>query len=494
MKFSFLGCKCFIFLFISINFSVIAQSSNEEIDELLKLSNDAFDKFESETSLEYANLALEKSQIIQSSDYIANSHYYLARAFEDLGKQNESLKHLKLAENEPYTKSDVLLNVKIKELKAMNYMTLNMYSQSMEQYHLALNQIENVKNDSARTVVKSRIFGNLHVVHRDAGNLDSANYYLKKEIGILNQMKEASVFSYLSTSYLDFGLYYLEQKRNLDSAGYFIQKSLSLLEKYNDPFKQDVFRALGDLNFEKKEYKKSLENYLKSLNIMKELDISDASYTYVYRRISDAYKMLGDYENEKLYLGKYISLNDSLLISKENIVDSVVNKMMDEERLKQDNFRNRTYFILLFLFVGFVVKTYFMVRYYKKTKREKRKMQTENLELHKTKVEKEQLEQQLNVAFEEVVQLAKDNSPEFLSRFQEVYPDFYNQLTKQHPSLLSSEIKFCAMLFLNFSSKDIAEFTFVTPKAVQNRKNRLRKKLNISSEEDLSIWMQKISD
>lgn len=187
-----------------------------------------------------------------------------------------------------------------------------------------------------------------------------------------------------------------------------------------------------------------------------------------------------------------LMINDSIQETKEQIVASYVDKMISEEQRKQKAFQNKIYGLLIFLFVGFVVKTYFMVRYYKKTKRERRKMQRENLELLKTKFEKEQLEQQLNVAFEEVVQLAKENSPEFLIRFQEVYPDCYNKLIEQFPSLQTSELKFCAMLFLNFSSKDIAEFTFVTPKAVQNRKNRLRKKLNIASDEDLNVWIQRL--
>jgi hypothetical protein len=35
-------------------------------------------------------------------------------------------------------------------------------------------------------------------------------------------------------------------------------------------------------------------------------------------------------------------------------------------------------------------------------------------------------------------------------------------------------------------------YTFVTPKAVQNRKNRIRKKLNIPSEEDINVWIGRI--
>jgi hypothetical protein len=93
-----------------------------------------------------------------------------------------------------------------------------------------------------------------------------------------------------------------------------------------------------------------------------------------------------------------------------------------------------------------------------------------------------------------VVRLAKNNDPEFLTRFQEVYPNFFPKLLQIEPQLQNSELKFCALLFLNFSSKDIATYTFVQPQSIQTRKNRLRKKLNISSEEDIYIWMKNMNN
>ncbi|WP_143736275.1 helix-turn-helix transcriptional regulator [Moheibacter sediminis] len=188
------------------------------------------------------------------------------------------------------------------------------------------------------------------------------------------------------------------------------------------------------------------------------------------------------------------SLSDSILISDTQSVTAEVDKLMNEERERLKTFRNRIYYLLLFLFLGFVVKAYFMYRYYKKTKRQRAQMLLENKNLQMTKKENKELQQKINTSFDEVIQLAKENSSEFLIRFQEVYPHCYYKLVHLYPDLQTSEIKFCAMLYLNFSTKDIAEFTFVTPKAVQNRKNRLRKKLNISSDEDLNVWMKKTCD
>jgi hypothetical protein len=46
------------------------------------------------------------------------------------------------------------------------------------------------------------------------------------------------------------------------------------------------------------------------------------------------------------------------------------------------------------------------------------------------------------------------------------------------------------MTFLNFSTKNIAQYPFVTVRAVQIRKNRLRKMLNSASDIDFNTWMR----
>jgi hypothetical protein len=86
---------------------------------------------------------------------------------------------------------------------------------------------------------------------------------------------------------------------------------------------------------------------------------------------------------------------------------------------------------------------------------------------------------------EEVLELGKKNDPEFLNRFKEVYPEFIDQLLTINPNLESSELIFCAMLKLHFTSKEIASYTLVQHRSVQQKKYRIRKKLNIPGETDI---------
>ena len=93
---------------------------------------------------------------------------------------------------------------------------------------------------------------------------------------------------------------------------------------------------------------------------------------------------------------------------------------------------------------------------------------------------------------DEIMALAKANSPRLLNKFRLVYPDFFNKLSAIHPGLKNSELIFSIYLKLNMTTKEIATCIFVTPKAIQNRKNRIRKKLNIPSEFDIYKWFNEI--
>lgn len=102
------------------------------------------------------------------------------------------------------------------------------------------------------------------------------------------------------------------------------------------------------------------------------------------------------------------------------------------------------------------------------------------------------LEIKVNESFVELTELAIKNSPSFLVRFNEVYPTFFQKLKEIQQDLTLHDLWFCAYLKLNYSSKDIASYTHVTIQAVQKKKNRLRKKLLLSSDEDIYQWINKI--
>ncbi len=84
------------------------------------------------------------------------------------------------------------------------------------------------------------------------------------------------------------------------------------------------------------------------------------------------------------------------------------------------------------------------------------------------------------------------NWSEFEILFQKVHRTFYEKLNQQYPTLTSNERKICAFLKLNMSSKDMAQITFQSEDALKKARLRLRQKLELNREINLSVFIQNI--
>jgi hypothetical protein len=82
---------------------------------------------------------------------------------------------------------------------------------------------------------------------------------------------------------------------------------------------------------------------------------------------------------------------------------------------------------------------------------------------------------------------------EFSARFQEVHSGFYEALLEKFPTLTQNELKLCAFLRLNMTTKEISELTGQRKLTLENARYRLRKKLGITnSESNLVTFLSQI--
>jgi len=100
------------------------------------------------------------------------------------------------------------------------------------------------------------------------------------------------------------------------------------------------------------------------------------------------------------------------------------------------------------------------------------------------------LRQKTSEAFDEIMYLARHNSPEFWGYFQEKYPDFQKKLLEINSNLKVSELILCAYIYLGFNTKDIAEYTFKAVQTVKNNKYNLRKRLSVPAKDDMVVWFR----
>lgn len=86
----------------------------------------------------------------------------------------------------------------------------------------------------------------------------------------------------------------------------------------------------------------------------------------------------------------------------------------------------------------------------------------------------------------------KDTWKEFELRFMDVHSDFYDKLNNLFPDLSPNELKLCAFLRLNMSTKEIASITYLSVNSINIARHRLRKKLNIEQEENLITYLSQL--
>ncbi len=76
---------------------------------------------------------------------------------------------------------------------------------------------------------------------------------------------------------------------------------------------------------------------------------------------------------------------------------------------------------------------------------------------------------------------------EFEQTFITIHPEFYKKLQTDFPELTNKELRLCAFLKLNMSSKEISNIMHININSVETARTRLRKKLNLTGT-DISLY------
>ncbi|HEY4288958.1 MAG TPA: triple tyrosine motif-containing protein [Puia sp.] len=81
---------------------------------------------------------------------------------------------------------------------------------------------------------------------------------------------------------------------------------------------------------------------------------------------------------------------------------------------------------------------------------------------------------------------------QFAVHFDKVHSDFLQILKSTYPALSAHELKLCAYLRMNLSSKEIAQLENISTRGVEISRYRLRKKLKISTETNLFDFLMEL--
>lgn len=86
----------------------------------------------------------------------------------------------------------------------------------------------------------------------------------------------------------------------------------------------------------------------------------------------------------------------------------------------------------------------------------------------------------------------KEDWVTFEKAFNNADKDFFKKIKELHPSLTSGDLRLCVYLRLNLSSKEIAPLLNISPRSVEIKRYRLRKKLGLSRDDSLTSYIVEV--
>lgn len=110
---------------------------------------------------------------------------------------------------------------------------------------------------------------------------------------------------------------------------------------------------------------------------------------------------------------------------------------------------------------------------------------------------KDKSDSDLNPSFRKIINNLKNNTQvfnkkEFEKLFIEVDGDFYKKLLERHPKLTKNEIRLCAFLKLNLTTKEISSITQQRTQTLVVARHRLRKKLGLEKGESIVVYLMSV--
>jgi len=299
--------------------------------------------------------------------------------------------------------------------------------------------------------------------------------------------------------YSSFGKWHAE-KNEFELAEDYFAKTLQIAEKYQYPYLSQAYTFMGNMEMSRDNNDSALIYYNKALENL-EITKIKGEYSLVYQSLSELYDKVGLTDSARIYREEQSLIENELSEQREKSVGKALEVFLNEEKRNQNIQKEQSEKIIIILvasILAFILLTLIISRKVHKSMLKKKENLKNELnesikEVEQKKIEARVLEKKINESFNEVIELAKSSNPAFLKRFSEIYSKETEKILEKHPNLTNSELILCALIFLNFSTKDIAAYTFVEHRSVQTKKSRLRKKLNLPAGSSLEIYLHSFS-
>ena len=429
------------------------------------------------------------------------------------------------------TKDSVPLLVQYAALYAdigFSYINIDKFSDALIYYKKSFTVVEKLSLLDATYPAKAKYV----VLYANIGSACLSSYqFIEAKKNFEKALELNKAFNnpaYDASLYNNLGIVYKEEK-DYNRAFDFYEKALEIRMSLKDTAAiAQTYNNMGDACYLTGDYKKAIDYLERAMDMSIRTGII-RSQMKAANFLSLAYEKVGDYRKALGMHKVFKDLHDSI-ISNEQVQQTarLEIRYQFEKQRKEDELRQEVliakkerkaliYMILSGILLFSFVFLFLLNRYQRvKMKQVELELDFRNKELSthvmyllrknefissiisKLLVIKRSSDRPENDAWiEEILREMQSNVDntvwtEFEKRFQQVHRDFYKRLLGKYPDLTPNEIKICAFLKLNMTTKDISAITFQSVKSIQVARNRLRKRMGISRDENLVSAIQQL--
>ncbi len=457
-----------------------------------------------------------------------NDSIHLGNAYLIKGKVAYTRGYLNIALNETFNALKIHENIKENLRIAEDMLQVGIIYDNLKEYEKAISFFEQsytLYEELGYNQQKSQALNYLGLSNLYLKNFDLARESFQKALQLSQKI---GYKANIARSYVNMGHLTYETK-DYDKAIENFQKASALWKSISSSYNEaNVFANIGEAYLAKKEYVKAIDYFDQSIALSNAINSPRAlkkAYEFksvALEKLNNLKSALFNYKKSKILSDTIYSIERTKAIDELSIIyetekkeQAIVLKQNEIELLEQRVKVNNLQRLLLgsgiiLLMIIFGLLWYSLRQKAKRSRLEKEKLNHEldfkkkelathalhiakkNEVLDHLKQKAEDLISCKNTSgYQQLIQainfdLRDDNHWENFARyFEEIHKDFNTNIKQQYPNITSNELRLLALLKMNLSSKEIANMLNISKEGVKKARYRLRKKLEITSDESL---------
>lgn len=307
----------------------------------------------------------------------------------------------------------------------------------------------------------AQTLNNIGLVYMHQGQLSTALAYLYRSLQVFETLKKTYLYASLLT---DIGNVY-RQLGNDDEAEHFLQEALqNATTTEARKLQYETHYRLSQVFEKKQDVTRAFEHYKQYAAIREEVESSETQ-----KNIAELHLRFDVEQAEK---EREIARKEKEIAEQEREIFRLKSEQLElEMELKSKE--------LTMVAMYLSQKNELLVRMKKKLRQMERgePEQTDNRNFRELLG---QIDESLG---------AEENWAMFEQQFQQVHQDFLYRLAERHPSLSPTELKVCSLIKINLSTKEMARLLCQSTRSIESYRYRVRKKLNLAPEENLTRYL-----